>query len=231
MDKQSIRDTISKIFNSVFEKNVSLEIDEVFNKFAFDINLPVKVKDSLTGEETWSIIENADKYIKQSNMEHCSNTRGWMFPKKDLKSLEEVIQVWEKSNFITTERLYNSTDCIRCDTIYSSNNIYHSVDLTKCSNSFFCDGCRNSELMIASQRTSDSINCIRVDDSSSCSNSYNVICSGKIANSYFIQDCSNLYECMFCSHISDRKFCISNMQYEEEEYFQIKKIITEWILK
>ena len=84
--------------------------------------------------------------------------------------------------------------------------------------------------MIASQRTSDSINCLRVDDSSSCSNSFNVICSGKIANSYFIQDCSDLYECIFCSHISNRKFCIGNMQYEEDEYYQIKKTIVDWIL-
>ena len=231
MNDEFVKETISKIFYSVFEKEVNLKIDDVFNKYAFDVNLPVKVKDSLTGEETWSIIENAEKYIKQKNMEHCTNTRGWMFPKKEIKSLEEIIKIWEKANFITTERLYNSTNCIKSDTIYSSNNIYHSVDLTKCSNSLFCDGCRNSELMLASQRTSDSINCIRVDDSSSCSNSYNVICSGKIANSYFIQDCSNLYECIFCSHISDRKYCIGNMQYEEDEYYQIKRTIIDWILK
>ena len=231
MNKQFIQDNITKIFYSVFEKDVKLDISKVFNKFAFDINLPVKVKDSLTGEDTWSILENAEKYIKQSNMEHCSNTRGWMFPKKDITSLEEIINIWQKANYITTERLYNCTNCFESDTIYNSNNIYRSVDLTKCSNSFFCDGCRNCELMLASQRTTDSINCIRVDDSSSCSNSYNVICSGKIANSYFIQDCSNLYECMFCSHISDNKFCIGNMKYDEEEYYEIKKIVIDWILK
>ena len=231
MNNTEIKDTMSKIFYSIFEKDISLEVDEIYKKYAFDINLPVQVKDSMTGEETWSIIENASKYITQKNMEHCGNKRGWMFPKKNINTLEEIIKNWEKTNFITTERLYNSTNCIKCDTIYSSNNIYHSVDLTKCSNSFFCDGCRNCELMIASQRTTDSINCLRVDDSSSCSNSFNVICSGKIANSYFIQDCSDLYECIFCSHISNRKFCIGNMQYEEDEYYQIKKTIVNWILK
>ena len=229
MNEIEIKNTMSKIFFSIFEKDISLEIDGVFNKYAFDINLPVKVKDSMTGEETWSIIENAPKYITQKNMEHLGNKRGWMFPQKNISTLEEIIRNWEKANFITTERLYNSTNCIECDTIYSSNNIYHSVDLTKCSNSFFCDGCRNCELMIASQRTSDSINCLRVDDSSNCSNSFNVICSGKIANSYFIQDCSDLYECIFCSHISNRKFCIGNMQYDEEQYYQIKKTIVDWI--
>lgn len=27
----------------------------------------------------------------------------------------------------------------------------------------------------------------------------------------------------FCSHIANKKYCIANMQFEEEEYFEIKK--------
>ena len=64
-----------------------------------------------------------------------------------------------------------------------------------------------------------------------CHNSYNVVCSGKISNSFFIQDCNTLYECMFCSHISNKRYCIANMQFEEEEYFEIKNSIIEWILQ
>ena len=30
--------------------------------------------------------------------------------------------------------------------------------------------------------------------------------------------------------ISDKKYCISNMQFEKEEYFEIKKEIIKWIL-
>ena len=49
-------------------------------------------------------------------------------------------------------------------------------------------------------------------------------------NSLFIQDCFDLYECMFCSHIASKRFCIVNMQFEEQEYYEIKKLIIEWIL-
>ena len=87
-----------------------------------------------------------------------------------------------------------------------------------------------SEFLLGCQRTGGSNFCIRVDDSGNCINSYNVICSAKISNSFFIQDCKNLEECMFCSHISDKKYCISNMQFEKEEYFEIKKEIIKWIL-
>lgn len=34
----------------------------------------------------------------------------------------------------------------------------------------------------------------------------------------------------FCSHIANKKYCIANMQFEEEEYFEIKKTIISWIL-
>ena len=94
----------------------------------------------------------------------------------------------------------------------------------------FCDSCGDSEFLLASQRSSVCNFCIRTDDSTNCSNSYNVICSNKISNSLFIQDCFDLYECMFCSHIASKRFCIANMQFDEDEYYEIKKAIVRWIL-
>ena len=87
------------------------------------------------------------------------------------------------------------------------------------------------EVTISTGRFCGSCNfCIRTDDSKDCSNSYNIICCNKISNSLFIQDCFNLYECMFCSHIAAKRFCIANMQFEEQEYYEIKNKIIEWIL-
>ena len=71
---------------------------------------------------------------------------------------------------------------------------------------------------------------IRVDDSNTVTNSYNVICSARISNSYFIQDCSDLFECIFCSHISNKEYCISNMQFTREKYYFLKDKIIKWIL-
>ena len=86
------------------------------------------------------------------------------------------------------------------------------------------------EYTLASQRSKSCSFCIRTDDSKNCSNSYNVICSNKVINSLFIQDCYDLYECIFCSHIASKRYCIANMQFEEAEYFEIKKLIIDWIL-
>lgn len=35
---------------------------------------------------------------------------------------------------------------------------------------------------------------------------------------------------MFCSHISNRRYCIANMQFDKEEYMEIKKEILKWIV-
>ena len=54
--------------------------------------------------------------------------------------------------------------------------------------------------------------------------------SGRIVNSFFIQDCADLYECMFCSNIKGKKFCIANVQYDEAEYRRLKDIVLRWML-
>lgn len=230
MNKEEAQEVAKKIFYNIFERETNQTIDEIEEKFAFDVKLPKQVVDSLTGEITWSEMENSKKFIKQSNMEKYDETKGWMIKKREISTLEDIINIWNKINYTTTERYYDSINISESDTIYNCSNVYRSTDCNKSKNMIFCDGCVSSESMIASQRTANSNNCIRVDDSGSCSNSYNVICSAKISNSIFIQDCNNLYECMFCSHISNKRYCISNMQFEEKEYFEIKKVIIDWIL-
>ncbi len=222
---------VSEIFFNIFQRENLYTLDELKEKFAFDVKLPRKVKDSLTGEETWTEMENAELYIKQKNMDRYDATRGWIINKRKISTLEDIINIWKKINYITTERIYDSDNVHKSDTIYNCSNIYHSTDCRGSKNILFSDGLAESENMIASQRTANSNNCIRVDDSGNCSNSYNVICSAKITNSFFIQDCNSLYECMFCSHISNRRYCIANMQFEKEEYLKIKKILIDWITK
>lgn len=228
-DKEALN-KVNKIFNNIFEKNNPYSLKELLAKFAFDIKLPQKVIDSLTSKETWAESINPTKFITQKNMELYDEKHGWLLKKREVNSLDDILKVWKKINYTTTERIYDSNNVHKSDTIYRSENVYRSLDCRECKNIIYCDGCGTSEFLIACQRTGGSQFCIRVDDSGSCTNSYNVICSAKISNSFFIQDCKNLDECMFCSHISDKKYCIANMQFEKEEYFEIKKEIVNWIL-
>ena len=228
-DKEAL-EKIDLIFKNIFDKANPYTIDEILSKFAFDIKLPQRVLDSMTSKETWAESVNPTKFITQDNMELYEKQHGWIMKKREVTSLDDILKIWKKINFTTTERVYDSENVSKSDTIYKCENVYRSLDCRECKNIIFTDGCGNSEYMIACQRTSGSNFCIRVDDSGDCLNCYNVICSAQISNSLFIQDCKNLDECMFCSHISDKKYYIANMPFEREEYYEIKKEIINWIL-
>ena len=230
MNDKQCKQVLDEIFMSIFEQKCFLTLDQVLSEFAFDIRLPNKVIDSVDGKETWASSINSDKYITQENMEKYENYKGWIRPKKEINSLDEILKMWKKINYTTTERVYDSINVSKSDTIYNCENIYRSQDCRECKNTIFTDSCSNSEYVLACQRSSNCSYCIRVDDSNSCSNSYNVICSAKISNSFFIQDANSLHECMFCSHIANRRYCIANMQFERDEYMAIKAEVLKWMV-
>ena len=230
MNDTKALEIVNKIFKSVFDRENSFSLDEILEKFAFDIKLPKQVNDSTTNEVTWADSINSGKFITKNNMEKRDKEEGWMLPKKEISNLQEVIDIWNSINLTTTERVIDSINVLKSDTIYRCENVYRSTDFRDSKNIVYCDSGGDNEFLLASQRSSNCNFCIRCDDSSSCSNSYNVICSNKVSNSLFIQDCYDLYECMFCSHIASKRFCIANMQFDEQEYYEIKKMIIEWIL-
>ena len=230
MNDTKALEIVNKIFKSIFEKDNNYTLDILLEKYAFDIKLPKQLNDSTTNEITWADSVNSTKFITNKNMEKIDTTKGWMLPKKEINNLQELIDIWNTINLTTTERVYDSIDVVKSDTIYRCENVYRCTDCRDSKNIIYCDSCGNGEFLLASKRSSNCNFCIRTDDSKDCSNSYNVICSNKIRNSLFIQDCFDLYECMFCSHIASKRFCIANMQFEEQEYYEIKEVIIEWIL-
>lgn len=220
----------SRIFRAVFDQDCPYNLSELKSRFAADIQLPSAVKDSTTGEETFTAMPNAKSYITDANSGKRDESTGWLLPKRPIKGMKELLQAWQEINYITTERVYDSEKVSASDPIYHSQNVYNSTNCGGCKNIIFCDGTYDSESAIACQRSTGINFSIRVDDSNTCSNSYHVICSARISNSLFIQDASDLRECIFCSHLNNQKYCIANMQFTETEYFQYKKRIIQWIL-
>lgn len=231
MSKWQVEDSVDKIFQAVFGRNNPYDIQTLEEKFAFDIKLPTEVKDSTTGEITYTAAPNAKQFIKDANSQVYGDDKGWIQPKCEIKSLDQVLDLWQKINLMTTERAYNCENVQKSDPVYDSTNVYKSTNCGACHDIIFCDGTYESNFAMACQRSTGLNYCLRVDDSSSCTNSYNVICSGKVSNSMFIQDCGELHECIFCSHISNREYHIANMPFKEAEYFALKAKILEWIFK
>lgn len=231
MDEKQAMEMVNKTFTNIFGKKSPFTLEQILQKFAFDVKLPQQVMDTTSKQITWTSCLHASKYITQARMEQYDEARGWMIPKQEIHTLEDLLQVWKKTNYTTTERAYDCINIAQCDPLYRCQNAFRCTDCRDSKDLVFSDGCGDCESIIACQRSSNCSFCLRVDDSNGCNNSYNVICSAKINQSIFIQDCNNLYECIFCSHIANKRYCIANMQFEQEEYFEIKKVIINWILQ
>ena len=227
MNERITKEIVDKIFANVFNCENPFTVQEIFEKFAYDLNLPKEVKDSVTGESTWAISINPTKFISQKN---SFKIESWMQEKVELTGLEDILKIWDKINYTTTERCFDSVNTIESDTVYQSENMIRSSNSFGSKNVVFTDGSYGNEYVLASRSAKNCQYSIKIDESSNCTNSYHVTNSDNISNSMFIRDCTSLHECIFCSYISNKKFCIANMQFEEEEYYAMKKEIIKWII-
>lgn len=229
MEKQ-LKEILDSIIGNIFGYKNPFTTEQFIQKFAFDVRLPRQTNDSTTGEITWAQSLAPSKFITMDNASKRTEKTDWIIEKRPLDSIADILAAWSETNYMTTERQIESINTHQSDNIYNSENVFRSQDVHKSKNVAFCDGVMGSEYTAASQRSNTLVNCMRIEDSKECTNSFNVIWSAKITNSMFIQDCYDMYECLFCSHMSSKRFCIANIQCEEEEYHQLKKLVVEWIL-
>jgi len=231
MNQEQAKEILDKVVGAVFGYQNPLTLEQAMQKFAFDLRLPQQVYDSTTNEPTWASSVNPSKFITLENSRHFNEATEGMIEKRELNSIEDMVAAWAETNYTTTEREIDSINVAESDNIYNSENIYRSCFVRNSKNVIFTEDGNELEYVVAGSRSTMSTYCIRAEDSQLCSNSFNVIWSAKIANSFFIQDCYDLSDCMFCSHIAGKRFCIANMQFEEEEYKRLKLLVTQWIFR
>lgn len=230
MQATEAKEVLDKIVGVIFGYQNPLSLEQAMAKFAFDLRLPQQVYDATTNEPTWAASVNPTRFMTMDNCRKRNDVDDWMLPKRPLNNLQEAIAAWSETNFTSTDRHVDSVNVGESDSIYGCENIYRSTDIRQSKNILFSEGGSELEFVAAGSRSNTSTYCIRVEDSQQCYGSFNVIFSGKVTNSFFIQDSYDLMDCMFCSHIAGKRFCIANMQFEEEEYMKIKKEVIQWIL-
>lgn len=230
MNSQQAKEILDRVVGSVFGYQNPLSLEQAMQKFAFDLRLPQQVYDAKTNEPTWASSLNPSAFVTVETARKLSAETDNMQPKTALNSVEDIVTAWSRVNYTTAERYIDSINVSESDLIYNSENIYRSVDLRNSKNVIFTESGNDLEYVVAGSRSTTSTYCIRVEDSQLCSNSFNVIWSSKVTNSLFVQDCYDIMDCMFCSNIAGKRFCIANMQFSEDEYNEIKKKVIYWAL-
>ena len=229
MDDKQAKALVDKIIGQVFGFQNPLTLDEVLQKFAFDIKLPQQVFDSTTNQPTWAQSTNPSKFITFENALHMPDGH-YQRPARKLNSIEDILSAWAEINEMATERNIDSINVGESDCVYNSENVFRSQTINRAKNVVFSDTISDAEFILASQRSEASTFCIRLEDSAKCANSFNVQWCNNIVNSFFISDANTMQDCMFCSHMNNKRFCVANMQFDEQEYYRIREMVVRWIL-
>ncbi len=229
MNEQKAKEILDTVVGQIFGYQNPLSLEQAMTKFAFDIRLPQQVYDTSSGEPTWAATMSKNNYLTLGSVNKRNESNGGLREKRTIASINDVLSAWNEVNYVMAERAIGSQNYAESDGVYHSENVYRSIDIRKSKNILFSDGVDASEFIVAGQTSKSSQYCIRIEDSKNISNSFNVIWSNKITSSMFIQDSYDLYECMFCTHLAGKKFCIANMQYDEAEYRKVKELVIRWV--
>ncbi|MCL4353109.1 hypothetical protein M1615_01390 [Patescibacteria group bacterium] len=231
MDSQNARKIADYIFKDVFGIENKYTLEELKKKFAIDIPSVRKVKCALSNTDTWTFSSGEEKIASQQAITEQFKKDEWIKKKKQLNSIEDILSSWQEINYLTGEKYISSKDVADSDGIYNSASVYHSVSIFDSKNIIFSYKIFDCNYMLASRDNSSCTLGIRMKESIFCSSGFEISWSNKVSKSMFIHDSYDLYECLFCSHLRSRKYCIANMQFEKEEYLRLKKIVTDWIIK
>lgn len=228
MDDNIAKQITDTIIGQIFGLQNPYSLDQFKSKFAFDIRTTSEVTDSITGKTTWVQNPTGNKFKNFQDM--IERNEDMLRPKQPINTIEDIMRMWQEINYTAAERTISSINTVKSDAIYGSQNIYQCIDLHDSKNVLFSETSLFCEFSAAIQRSNTCIYSLRVDDSNKVTKSFQVSWSGNITNSLFIKDSKNLSDCMFCSQITDKRFCIANMQFEEAEYRKWEKLVKEWIL-
>lgn len=217
-------------FKDIFQIDNPFSLDELQKRFAIDIPKASKVKCALSDNDTWAFGPLEGKTASQNAIEKYFKENEWMQKSNPMKSISDILEAWDRINFQMTEKYINSTDILKSDSIINSNDVYQSFVVSDSKNIVFSYNIFDCNYMIASRDATSCTLGIRVKESIYCSSNFEISWSNKVSKSMFIHDGYDLYECLFCSHIRSKKYCIANIQFRQEEYFKLKKEVVHWIL-
>jgi len=231
MDAKEANKIVDYVFRDVFGVDNFLTLEETRKVFAYDVQLPEKAKSMLGDSYVWGDFKKGDKIASYAELIEKFGKNDFMNPRKEVDSIEDLLTEWDKINYHAGERYFDSREVVESDSIIGSSNIFRSEKIVNCENQVYCYNNGNSKYLVASKDNAACVSGIRIDLSKYCTSCYNITWSGKISKSMYILDCMDLYECLFCSQLRGKKYCIANMQFEKEEYFRIKKMVVEWTIE
>ena len=230
MKKQVFEKTLNWILEEIFGFPLNITLEEAREKLAFDVELPQRVTDSLTKKPLW-VVDQGEKFISESSVMKRVKKDDYLFQRQDLSGFNDVIKRWKSINALLGEKLTDSSDVLESDNIFESTAVYRSGYIFQSKYIIFSYGLEKSEYCVASKQNTATQFSIRAFSSEKCVNCFEVFYSSQVRNSLFIHNSADLSDCLFCSNLRSKRFCIANTQYEESQYKKMKAKILKEVAK
>ena len=231
MDEAKAKHIVDYVFKDVFGADNPFSLEEVRERFAFDLELPQKANGAITGEEVWTISEIKDRVIGPKAFIDRMKKDEWMREKKPIDSMDDLLGLWGEINYMQGNRFEDSTEVAESDNVYHSTFVYRSTETLHSQNIVFSNNNFGCNYLVASSDNSKCTLGVRVRKSVLCSSGFEISASNRVSKSMYIRSSTDLFECIFCSQLRSKRYCIANMQLEKEEYMRAKDLIVEWTLK
>jgi hypothetical protein len=231
MNEDKAKAIVDYVFKDVFSRDNPFSMEEFRKRFAFDIDLPKKTKDVLSGNDTWLVSKKYDRVISAETAFARSKKEGWMLPQRQIRSMDDIKKYWDGINYKMGDKNLGSTEVEESDLTYSSTNIYRSYRSWQSQDVVFSSAISHSKYIVAGLDDAACTSGIRMFHSTFCSSGFAVVWSKKVSKSMFVNGCIDLHECLFCSNIESKSYCVANMQFTKERYFEIKEMVIDWIVE
>lgn len=174
--------------------------------------------------------DKEEKFVNQQEVAEGYKKDGWMRSYTKMESMKEVLKKWTEINYVVASRQVNSVEIEESDGVYNSRGVYASSSIfdskyimgsRKLFDCGYLVGCRDDTACLVGAGVRESIY---------CSKCWEVSWSNKVSRSAFVHDCYDISECLFCSHLRSKKYCVANIQLDKEEYLKIKEMVKEWVI-
>ncbi len=237
IDKSFWQNIHQTIWKNIWGRPSSISsLEEAKDKLAKDIPLPIPVHDHLDGGEVYitspyfHFYTHLNRYSSLKNLiKFQAASKKQLEEKMPPSQPQEIINRWLKQLIYAGNKALNSNNIANSDNIYGSSDIYNSSHIFNSRKILFSRQLFKSQFVAASYNGEVISYSMRISESINCSYSFEVSWSNKITRSMFIHDGADLYECMFCSHIRSKRYCIANTQLSQSEYFHIKKQLISYL--
>ncbi len=223
-----LQQQFNAVFQELFGREPSYSLEEA--RRIFGTGIPqLACKTTLLGTKVYT--EYAASPISQEEVIKKESSHGFMAEQESISSLADIESLIRPFFSFLGSKSIQSTEVFESDNVYGSSKVFASNYISNSKNIGFSTLLNNCEYVFGSKNMLSSSFCLRTQDSKLLTNCFEVSFSAKCSNSLFCHNSFDLRDCMFCFHLVSKQYCIANRQYSKEEYFRIKKMLIDELVK